>query len=53
MTLRSALYRALSFSNDVRAVSRGPKATARRVVRKRGLRLSRRAVNRGVKWLIP
>lgn len=52
-TLRSVLYRALSLSNDVRAVRRGPKATVRRVMRKRGLQVTRRAVNRGVKWLIP
>lgn len=53
MTLRSALYRALSLSNDVRAVRRGPKATARRMVRKPLLRASRRLVNRAVRKALP
>lgn len=38
MTLRSFLYRALSLSNDARAIRRGPDAIARRYVRKAAYR---------------
>lgn len=38
MTLKTFLYRALSLSNDARAVSRGPGAMTRRVLRKAAYR---------------
>lgn len=38
MTAKNTVYRVLSFSNDVRAASRGPAPFARRVARKHAYR---------------
>jgi hypothetical protein len=44
MTLRALLYRALSLSNDARAVSRGPTAVGKRLVRKAAYRATTRGM---------
>lgn len=41
------LYRLLSLRNDVRAVSRGPEAIAKRAVRKQAYKLTTRLLRRG------
>lgn len=46
MSLRTFLYRALSFSNDARAVSRGPAAVGRRVARKAAYRSTTRLLRK-------
>lgn len=46
MTLRTFLYRTLSLSNDARAVSRGPKAVGKRIVRKAAYRGTTRLLRR-------
>lgn len=38
MKLKSLIYRLLSWSNDLNAIRRGPKAIGKRIVRKAGWR---------------
>lgn len=44
-------YRVLSLRNDVKAISKGPDAVAKRIVRKNAYRYSNRATRRFLKSL--
>lgn len=46
MSARNTVYRLLSLSNDARAVSRGPKAVGKRLLRKQAYKLTTRLLRR-------